>query len=89
MNAIWPVLEPLLLALVVLAAALYSFRRLLPGSWRHLQVALALYLLRRRSPVLRSLGRRIAPPPRLAAVRLRAACGSTGGCGPCNTCDPR
>src|SRR5690606_29311308 len=45
MTTWWPLLENVVLALVVLAAALYSLKRVLPGTWRRGQVALALLLL--------------------------------------------
>lgn len=86
MSAYWPLLENSLLALVVLAAALYSFRRVMPGTWRRGQVAVALFLLNRRSPLLRGLGRKVAPMARLApgpgSKRVAPSCGnsSCGGC---------
>ncbi|KAA2284495.1 DUF6587 family protein [Arenimonas fontis] len=86
MNAYWPLLENSLLAVVVLAAALYSFKRVMPGTWRRVQVAVVLFLLNRRSPLLRGLGRKIAPMARLApgpgGRRVTANCGNSG-CGGC------
>jgi len=86
MTTWWPLLENVVLALVVLAAALYSLKRVLPGTWRRGQVALALLLLNRRSPLLRGLGRKIAPMARLApgpgGSRRPGSCSNTscGGC---------
>ena len=66
------------IALAVAASAWVVFNKQLPGTARRARVAAALWLLREdKAPMLRKLGRRIAPLPGAAATT----------CGGCNGCD--
>jgi hypothetical protein len=72
-------LQHVLIALAVAASAWVVLNKQLPGTARRMRVAAALWLLRGdRVPMLRKLGRRIAP--------LSSA--ATTACGGCNGCDP-
>lgn len=79
--SVWPLIEPLLVALVVLLSALQALRRLWPTGWTRARRGCARWLLRSDRPAwLARIGRRLAPAPIPAA---RAA----SGCGPCRGCD--
>jgi len=67
------VLQQLVVALAVLASAVFVLQRQWPGAVRRARVAVAVRLLREhRSKPLRALGRVIAPPPSMD--------GNCGGC---------
>ncbi|HZF96987.1 MAG TPA: DUF6587 family protein [Pseudoxanthomonas sp.] len=71
-------LQHVLIALAVAVSASVVLNKQLPGTSRQVRVAAALWLLRgNRVPMLRKLGRRIAP--------LSSA--TTTTCGGCNGCD--
>ena len=66
------------IALAVLASAVFVARKQFPGAVRRLRIALAIPLVRDgRAPWLRRIGGAIAPPGQ----------GAGGSCGGCNGCD--
>lgn len=72
-------LQYIVIALVVAISAVFVMRKQFPNATRRLRIAVALPLLREGAPAwLQRLGRRIAPPARIAG----------DGCGGCNGCDP-
>ena len=66
-------------ALAVIVSIAVVMRKQFPNATRRARGTLALWLLREgHAPWMQALGRRIAPPARIAG----------GGCGGCNSCDP-
>lgn len=60
-------LQYAIIAVAVLASAWYVLRTRAPRTLRRIRVAIAVPMVRERNPAwLRSLGRRIAPPPMTA-----------------------
>jgi hypothetical protein len=73
-------LQYLVIGLAVLASALHVASSRFPAGMRRLRVSMALPLLREGRPSwMQRLGRRIAPPARVAGD---ASCGGCNGCGP-------
>jgi hypothetical protein len=71
-------LQYAVIAVVVLASLVVAMRKQFPNATRRLRVACALPLLREgRPPWLQRLGRRVAPPARVAGD---ASCGGCNGC---------
>ena len=71
------------IAVAVLASAVFVARRQFPGAVRRLRVALAVPMVREGKPEwLRRLGRRIAPP-------VQSGDASCGGCNSCGPTKPR
>jgi hypothetical protein len=74
-------LQYAVIALAVLASAVFVVRKQFPNAVRKLRIACALPLLRDGRPDwLRACGRWIAPPAAPAGSR---------GCGGCDNCDTR
>ena len=70
------------IALAVLSSAGYVMQKQWPGTLRAMRVRCAVPLLRDgRAAWLRSLGRVVAPAPRMAG---EGGCGGCDGCGPTN-----
>ena len=73
-------MQYVVIALAVLCSAGYVMQKQWPGALRAARVRCAVSLLRDgRAPWLRSIGRVVAPAPRLAGE---------GGCGGCDGCGP-
>lgn len=73
------VLQYVIIALLVLASALYVLQHRAPQFTRKLRVAVAVRLLRVQRPLwLHTLARRIAPP----TSKVGGCDGCSGGCGP-------
>lgn len=70
-------LQYVVVALAVIASAVYVVRTRFPGTVRHLRGRLAIRLVDSGSTRLSRLGRRLAPKP-----RAQDACGACGGCDP-------
>lgn len=70
-------LQYVVVALAVIASAVYVVRTRFPATTRRLRGWLAIRLVDSGSPMLANAGRRLAPTPRAA-----------DGCGACNGCDP-
>lgn len=79
----YAVLEPVLLALAVLASLAHAARALAPGVLARVRRQLVLTLIdARRAAWLRALGRKLAPTPRVAFGAAKpGACGRCDGCG--------
>lgn len=71
-------LQYVVIALAAGVSAGVVWKKQFPASWRRMRAALALPLLRRRSPRAQRLGRWLAPP----------ASGNAGACGGCDSCGP-
>ncbi|MGH8073228.1 MAG: DUF6587 family protein [Lysobacter sp.] len=72
-------LQYTVIALAVLASAVYVARRQFPAVVRKLRVLVAVPMVREGKPRwLQRLGRAVAPPVR----------GDNGSCGTCNGCGP-
>ncbi|TBR06651.1 MAG: hypothetical protein EPO46_12075 [Lysobacter sp.] len=69
-------MQNLIVALAVIASALYIVLTRLPKPARRLRGRLALWLVDSSLPALQRLGRRIAPAP------VNPPCGGCDGCGP-------
>lgn len=73
-------LQYFVIALAVLASAVFVAKRQFPNAMRRLRIALALPLVREGRPArLRAIGRWIAPPASMAGA------GACGGCDNCET----
>jgi hypothetical protein len=73
-------MQYVVIALAVLSSAGYVVQKQWPEALRAVRVHCAMPLLRDgRAPWLRSIGRIVAPAPRLAGE---------GGCGGCDGCGP-
>ena len=71
-------LQYAVIAMAVVAAALFVWRTRFPTSWRRTRIAIAIPLLREGRPAwMQQLGRLVAPASALAS----GECGSCGGCG--------
>jgi hypothetical protein len=69
----------ILLALIGLCCLLFVVRSQLPGVWRRLVGAIALWAAKEQHPTwLQSVGRRMAPPAR--AGNACAGCSNDDGC---------
>ncbi|AXK72213.1 hypothetical protein DWG18_07900 [Lysobacter sp. TY2-98] len=71
-------LQEIIVALAVIASAVYVFRTRFPGTARRLRGWVAIRMVDSGSPRLEKWGRRLAPVP-----RAQDACGS------CNSCEPK
>ncbi|MGY3264370.1 DUF6587 family protein [Lysobacter sp. HA35] len=69
------VLQQIIVALAVVASAVYVFRTRLPGTSRRLRGWLAIRMIDSGSASIAKLGRRLAPAP-----RIQDGCGSCDGC---------
>jgi hypothetical protein len=71
-------LQYTVIAVVVVVSAAFVLRRQFPNATRKLRIAIALPMLREGEPRwIKAIGRRIAPPARIAG----------DACGGCNGCD--
>ncbi|WP_133498583.1 DUF6587 family protein [Cognatilysobacter terrigena] len=70
-------LQDVVVALAVIASAVYVFRTRFPGTARRLRGWIAIRLVDSGSPMFGKIGRRLAPAP-----RAQDACGSCDGCEP-------
>lgn len=70
-------LQEVVVALAVVASAVYVFRTRFPGTARRLRGWIAIRLVDSGSSAMAKLGRRLAPAP-----RAQDACGSCDGCEP-------
>lgn len=71
-------LQYVVIALVVAISAVFVMRKQFPNATRRLRIAIAVPMLREGEPPwVKAIGRRIAPPARIAG----------DGCGGCNGCD--
>ncbi|GAB1595594.1 DUF6587 family protein [Lysobacter claricitrinus] len=69
------VLQDVIVALAVIASAVYVFRTRFPGTARRLRGWAAIRMIDSGSPSMSKLGRRLAP-----AARVQDGCGSCDGC---------
>ena len=72
-------LQYVVIALVVAISAAFVMRKQFPNATRRLRIAIAVPMLREGEPRwVKAIGKRIAPPARIAG----------DACGGCNGCDP-
>ena len=75
-------LQYMVIAVAVVASAVFVVRRQFPAGVRRARIACAVPLVREgRAPWLRRIGLWIAPAP-------RSGTGGDDGCGSCNACKP-